>query len=112
MITNSFIFLERIGSKLEQNIWKSGVYDWENFLKRKKIKNLSKHRKLYYDRKILNARKALYNFDSKYFLELLPQSEMWRLYDFFKEDAVFLDIETTGLSKNEDDKHVSGFMMG
>ncbi|MBI2654780.1 ribonuclease H-like domain-containing protein [Candidatus Woesearchaeota archaeon] len=102
MITNSFIFLERIGDKLEQNIWKNGIYDWDSFLKRKSVNGLSRHRKLYYDRKILNARKALYNFDSSYFLEILPKSEMWRLYEFFKEDAVFLDIETTGLDKHDD----------
>ena len=102
MITNSFIFLERIGDKLEQNIWKNDIYDWESFLRRKSVSGLSRHRKLYYDRKLLNARKALYNCDSNYFLDLLPQSEMWRLYEFFKEDAVFLDIETTGLDKHDD----------
>ena len=112
MITQSFIFLERIGGKLEQNIWRNGIHNWDNFLKRKNIKGLSRHRKLYYDRKILNARKALYNFDSGYFLGLLPQSEMWRLYNFFKEDAVFLDIETTGLSKNNDDITVFGLYDG
>lgn len=112
MITNSFIFLERVGNKLEQNIWKNGIHDWDSFLRRNSIKGLSKHRKLYYNRKILNARKALYNFDSGYFLKLLPQSEMWRLYEFFKEDAVFLDIETTGLSKNEDDITVFGLYDG
>jgi len=112
MITNSFIFLERIGDKLEQNIWKSGIYDWDSFLKRNNIKGLSMHRKLYYNRKILTARKALYNFDSSYFLQILPQSEMWRLYDFFKEDAVFLDIETTGLRKEEDDITVFGLYDG
>ena len=112
MITHSFIFLERIGDKLEQNIWKNGVYNWDIFLKRGNVKGLSRHRKLYYDRQILNARKALYNFDSNYFLELLPQSEMWRLYDFFKEDAVFLDIETTGLSKENDDITVFGLYDG
>ncbi len=112
MITNTFIFLERIGDKLEQNIWKNGVYSWENFLKRNTIKGLSRHRKLYYDRKILNARKALYNFDSSYFIDLLPQSETWRLYEFFKDDSVFLDIETTGLSKNNDDITIFGLYDG
>jgi len=112
MITNSFIFLERIGNRLEQDIWKDGINNWEEFLKRKSIKGLSRHRKLYYNRKILDAKKALYNFDSNYFLDLLPQSEMWRLYDFFMEDALFLDIETTGLSKNEDDITVFGLYDG
>jgi len=112
MITNSFIFLERIGKKLEQNIWKDGVYDWDSFLNRRSIKGISRYRKLYCDRKILNARKALYRFDSGYFLELLPRSEIWRLYDFFKEDSVFLDIETTGVGKSSDDVTVFGLYDG
>jgi len=112
VITNSFIFLERIGDKFEQNIWKNGIHNWDNFLKKENIKGLSRHRKLYYDRKILNARKALYNFDSGYFFGLLPQSETWRLYNFFREDAVFLDIETTGLSKDNDDITVFGLYDG
>jgi uncharacterized protein YprB with RNaseH-like and TPR domain len=102
MITKSFIFLERIGHKVEKLIWNNGIYDWDSFLLNNKIKGLSRYRKLYYNRKILNAKKALYNFDSGYFIDLLPQSEMWRMYDFFKEDTVFLDIETTGLSKDDD----------
>ena len=112
MITSSFIFLERIGNKLEQNIWDNGIHNWDDFLKAGKISRIARHRKLYYDRKILNARKALYSFDSKHFLDLLPHSEMWRLYEFFKEDAVFLDIETTGLSKNDDDITVFGLYDG
>ena len=112
MITSSFIFLERIGYKLEQNIWKNGIYDWNSFLKRSNVKGIAKHRKFYYNRKLINARKALYNFDSNYFLDLLPQSEMWRLYDFFREDAVFLDIETTGLSKKNNDITVFGLYDG
>ena len=112
MITNSFIFLEGVGNKLEKNIWNSGVYEWDSFLKKEKIDGLSKSRKLYYDRKILEARKHLFDSNSSYFLNILPQSENWRLYDFFKEDAVFLDIETTGLSKNHDDITVFGLYDG
>ena len=112
MITNSFIFLERIGNRLEQNIWRIGINNWDDFLKTKGVKGIARHRKLYYDRKILDAKKALYNFDSNYFKNILPQSEMWRLYNFFREDAVFLDIETTGLSKNYDDITVFGLYDG
>ena len=112
MIRNSFIFLERVGNKLEKNIWGNGISDWDSFLKKDSISGLSKSRKLYYDRKILEARKQLFDANSSYFLDILPKSQMWRLYDFFKEDAVFLDIETTGLSKNYDDITVFGLYDG
>jgi uncharacterized protein YprB with RNaseH-like and TPR domain len=102
MIRSSFAFLEKVGDKLEQNLWQQGIYNWDHFLNRKYVKGLSRPRKLYYDRKIMQAKKALYNFDSSYFADKLPSSEVWRLYDFFKEDTVFFDIETTGLSDYAD----------
>ena len=112
MIRNSFIFLERVGNQLEKNIWSNGISDWDGFLKKDSISGLSKSRKLYYDRKILEARKQLFDANSSYFFDILPKSQMWRLYDFFKEDAVFLDIETTGLSKMYDDITVFGLYDG
>ena len=98
MIRNSFIFLERIGDRLERDIWRQGIYNWDEFLKRKSIRGISKLKKLYYDRKITKARKNLYYNNSYYFTDILPNTETWRLYNYFKEEAVFLDIETTGLS--------------
>lgn len=102
MIQNSFIFLEGIGKKLEKSIWKQGIKDWDFFVKKDKIKGISKSRKLYYDGQLLKAKKFLYSFDSSYFSRIMPQNEMWRLYDFFKEDAVFLDIEVDSIDINGD----------
>lgn len=98
MIRNSFIFLERIGGKLEQSIWQQGIHNWDDFLNRKYVKGISRYKKLYYNRKIIKARKNLYYNNSYYFNNILPSTETWRLYNHFKEDSVFLDIETTGLS--------------
>jgi len=112
MIQNSFIFLERVKKRFEQNIWDQGIHDWDAFLSKNNVKGISRPRKLYYDRKIIEARKALYNFDSNYFKKVLPSSEYYRLYDFFKEDSVFLDIETTGLNFRHDDITVIGLFDG
>ena len=102
MIQNSFIFLEKIGKKGEKNLIQQGIDNWDSFLKAKSIRGINNSRKTFYDRQIQKARNALYNFDSQYFLDILPQSENWRLYEFFKEETVFLDIETTGLSLHND----------
>ncbi len=102
MIRRSFIFLERIDKKTEQNIWNQGIDDWDSFIGAQKIKGISIRRKLYYDRQLSAAKKALYNFNSEYFVNRLPKAETWRLYDFFKEDAVFLDIEATGITEKDD----------
>ncbi|MBI2135266.1 ribonuclease H-like domain-containing protein [Candidatus Woesearchaeota archaeon] len=112
MIQNTFLFLERVKRGLEESLWQQGIRDWDSFLNREKIAGIGKKRKLYYDRKILEARKALYNFDSSYFKKILPSSEYYRLYDFFKEDAIFLDIETTGLDQKNDDITLIGLFNG
>lgn len=96
------MILERISTELERSIWSQDIKSWDDFLNASKIKGISSARKLYYDRRLKEARKELYSFNSSYFIGLLPKPEMWRLYDFFMEDAVFLDIETTGFDKNAD----------
>ncbi|MBI2141559.1 ribonuclease H-like domain-containing protein [Candidatus Woesearchaeota archaeon] len=102
MITNSFVFLEKITAARERKLWQQGILGWDDFLKAKRIGGISAAAKKYYDRKITEARRHLYSSDSKYFASLLPQTEHWRLYEFFKEEAVYLDIETDGLSDNND----------
>src|SRR3989344_4012426 len=99
MIRQSFIFLDKVGNNTEKKIWKQGINDWDLFLKTNKIDGLSKPRKLYHDMQLIKARNAVYSFDSSYFIDKLPQAEMWRLYEFFKDEAVFLDIETSGIGR-------------
>ena len=112
MIQNTFLFLERVNKGLEENLWKQGIRDWDSFLNKERINGISGKRKLYYDGKILEARKALYSQDSCYFKKILPQAEYYRLYDFFRDETVFLDIETTGLDRNNDDITVIGLFDG
>ena len=64
MIRKSFIFLEKIGSRMERNIWDSGIKDWHDFLLADKIKGISARNKEYYNRKIKEAQQALVNEDS------------------------------------------------
>jgi len=94
MIRQSFIFLDKIQQKSEKKIWESGVKDWNDFLQRKEISGMSSSRKLFYDNKLKEAKEALYNYDLNYFYKKIPSTETWRLYPFFKDEALFLDIET------------------
>lgn len=94
MIKNSFIFLERINAKKEQNIWNQGIRNWNDFLKAEKINGISKISKKFYDRKIKEAKDHLLEQDPPYFSSIFPSAEHWRLYDEFKDEALFLDIES------------------
>ena len=102
MIRKSFLILDRFGREKEKKLWQSGISDWQKFLRTRNVPGISVTKKAYFNRQLLSAQKALYSFDSRYFTARLPRPEHWRLYDFFKEDCVYLDIETTGLSEEHE----------
>lgn len=93
MIRNTFLFLEKVKHRKEQNLWKQGIRTWTDFLNAEIIKNISPIKKAYFDRKIKEAQQALREENSSYFKEKLPKKEMWRLYPEFKEECCFLDVE-------------------
>ena len=93
MIKQSFIFLERISKSKEEQIWKSGISDWNEFLNNKKITKIADSKKNYYNHKIKEARQALLQDNSSYFIGRLPKKEMWRLYHYFKDECGYLDVE-------------------
>lgn len=102
MIRNSFIFLPGIGNTREKILWDEGILNWDHFLDSKEIKRITPSKKIFYDQKINEARKHLHSYNSEYFTNLLRPVEAWRLYDYFKEDTVYLDIETDGLNSWND----------
>src|SRR3989344_5787388 len=77
MIEKTFTFLPGIGSKKEKSIYKQGIRNWNSFLETKKEK----------------AKKELYGEKLSYFLKNLPKKENYKLYELFKDELVFLDIE-------------------
>ncbi|PLW80408.1 exonuclease [Candidatus Woesearchaeota archaeon] len=92
MIKQSFIILDSVTENKERKLWQL-CKDWNQFLSSEEelTKDFMIHKN-----QIEDAKKALYDFDQTHFTKLLPPSMHWRLYDHFKDDAVFLDIETTG----------------
>lgn len=93
MIQQCFTFLPGISEKLDRAIKKQGVKDWDAFLSVKSIKGISKKRKYFYDKELRKAKEALFNENVEYFARM---KETWRLYDHFKDEVCFLDIEGIG----------------
>ncbi len=97
MIRNSFIILPKVGPRRELTLWQEGVLDWDDFLCRGHMKGFSKARKSDLDQCLNTADSFLAKGESGYFSSLLPTVEQWRLFESFKEDCAYLDIETDGL---------------
>lgn len=99
MIKNSFIFLEKIGTQSEKNLWQQGINNWDSFLKKEKISRISKAKLEYYKRRLKEASEALIENDYDYFKRLLPKKELWRLYPELKDHCCFLDLEIDSCGK-------------
>jgi len=96
MLKESFILLDRMGPASELKIWKSGVANWDAFRETKRVAGIAVLRKGFYDRQLDKAEAALRAEEVEHFASVLPPSQQWRLWEQFKDQAVFLDIETSG----------------
>jgi len=95
MIKSTFLFIPGIGKKTEENFWKKSILTWDD-LKERDFRSSNTKRKI--NDNLDRAKNALYKRDASFFAEHLPQNEYWRIYKDFRDRALFLDIETTGLS--------------
>jgi uncharacterized protein YprB with RNaseH-like and TPR domain len=98
-IENSFIPVRGVGEKTERRLWREGTTHWDAFDPSLVSGTLADR----IERFIEDARPRLVDGDARFFAETFPGSEQWRLYENFRENAAFFDIETTGLSQAHDD---------
>lgn len=95
MIDSSFIQLKGFGRQKEANLWRRGIINWRDFIDAKEIKGISKERKMEHDIELEHSSLALEERDASFFFFNFPSSESWRLFKTFKNEAVYLDIETS-----------------
>jgi len=96
MIRESFVVLPSVGQSTERKFWAQGVSSWDDFLSASKVKGLSSARKDRFDWNLREANQHLRERNVSFFAQALSFSEQWRLYNEFKDEAVYLDIETNG----------------
>lgn len=114
MLRNTFLHIPGIGKKTELKFWKNGVHKWRDFLegcdipglgtkKRKKVSN-------YLDKSLRSLEEEKFNF----LIQNFPSKIHWRTYEELdkKNRCCFLDIETTGLSKEIHDITMIGIYNG
>lgn len=101
MLKYTFQHIEGFGSLKEVNLWQSGVLTWEDYLDKYSYKNtLFPHEPFV---SILdNSIEAFKKGDANFFAKTLNSQEYYRIALSFPNDVMFLDIETTGLSKYYD----------
>jgi uncharacterized protein YprB with RNaseH-like and TPR domain len=98
-IENSFIPVRGVGEATERRLWERGITHWDEFDPDAVGPKTGDRIEAFIDA----GRDRLAANDVRYFDEALPSAHQWRLYENFREDACFFDIETTGLSQYRDD---------
>ena len=112
MLQNSFIHIPGIGESTERKLWERGILTWDDFRFNSGNCGLVNKKRDHFQRHLSLSIDAIKNADHGYFNKCFPNREKWRLYDAFKNQAVYLDIETSGLSPFFDEITVIGISNG
>lgn len=99
-----------VGQAIENAIWENDIHSWQDFLDNHHKLSLGSNRKEHIHHHIKKSIQAFQekNFD---FFDL-PSNLHWRPYQELKEQCCFIDIETTGLDKQNDDITLIGLYDG
>src|SRR3989304_5161331 len=101
MLKNTFCHIPGIGHEKERKIWKSGVLTWNDYFSRAGSVSVPlPHRSI--AKYLKKSEEALLSEDASFFADCLPEKDLWRIYPEFFQRALFLDIETTGLTLGAD----------
>ncbi len=110
MLVNTFLHIPGVGEATEKRLWENQIFCWEDFLSQPLASRLTGSRFSYIRNYIHYSKRNLHNI--QFFKALLAHEEMWRLFEQFQHQAVYLDIETTGLYGAQDDITVIGLYDG
>ncbi|WP_181690820.1 ribonuclease H-like domain-containing protein [Natronomonas sp. LN261] len=97
-LEHTYIGVEGVGQATERELWNSGALTWAAFDRTLCGPTTADRIESFIDR----ARPRLDDGDSAFFDRALPSRERWRLYEDFRGQACFFDIETTGLNHTHD----------
>ena len=102
-VVNSFIPVGGVGEKTERRLWEAGITHWEEFDGSVVGPTTADRIDAFIDR----ASVRLNGGDVRFFDAAFPSGERWRLYESFRDEASYFDIETTGLGQYDDVTTVS-----
>jgi hypothetical protein len=100
MIEHTFQLIPSVGAKKEMAIWEAGTLTWDDFLNGDCpacVKPALREKGI---SALTQASELLDDGDTRLLGDMVPKKEHWRMFDRFKADAAYLDIETDGLSRD------------
>lgn len=100
MLKHTFCHIPRIGVGTEERYWNLGIHTWAD---------AAAGGDKYFGAKaawirdyLAQSEEHLAAGNAKWFDDLLPSNQGWRLFGDFRDRIAYVDIETTGLGQDED----------
>jgi len=114
VLQSSFQHIPGISQRRERDLWQTGITSWDEFALKLNgqlplFAGLTRDRR---EKVLQSSREALENSDAEYFAMRLPRREHYRIALAFPSQTLFLDIETTGLSRYYDEITLVGWSFG
>lgn len=97
-IEQSYVPVRGVGEKRERSLWERGATHWNRFDPGLLGEKTGTRVESFIER----AEPRLEAEDISFFAREFPGDAQWRLYENFRNDTLFLDIETTGLDHTRD----------
>ncbi|MDJ0744153.1 MAG: ribonuclease H-like domain-containing protein [Xenococcaceae cyanobacterium MO_167.B27] len=111
MLNSTFQHLKGIGKKKEYQLWESGVTSWQDFENQQEVQLSIFGQEKDTDSILTESKQSLQKGNVAFFCDRLQHQEYYRIAFSFPKDTIFLDIETTGLSKYYDDITLIGLSL-
>ncbi|MBM3933367.1 MAG: exonuclease [SAR202 cluster bacterium] len=98
VLRHSFIHFPGVGSTTEKHLWEAGIRTWDDFRAATTVPLRASGMRDVICARIDESRERLETRDGAFFSACFTSHDRWRIYSDFRDQAAFLDIETTGLS--------------
>ena len=111
MLTKTFIGLAGLGQKAELALWRQGILDWNQACRAYSLP-LSPRKAEDLLAAIRQGRVAMKSGLAGWFFQRLPQAHRARALVDFADRTAFVDIETTGLSRQDEITTIAVYLAG
>lgn len=101
MLQNTFLHLPGVGGKTEEKFWDHGLSTWREALNQDALP-VGKAKQEQVRMLLEESAQRLEQGDALWFGNALPTKEQWRLFPAFRHSAAYVDIETTGMTMEDD----------
>lgn len=113
MLRNTFIHIPGITPATERKLWSQGIRTWSDYMRQSEPpEGLSTRTAAQISRHLEASHRAFVAGDAGFFQRIGEYGETWRAFGDFPSRCAYVDIETTGLSRQHDQITIIGVYDG